>query len=118
MDCAQARAHADLFGYRFIATNCHWLFAGSPTPLRSQRTFTGTKEHPGRSRSRRNHAKNASPLGAGAGNRSREESSAAARLLAKNLGALEAAPLSGQNQKLLYARSALSVPKLDGSKST
>src|SRR5947207_7998648 len=104
MDRAQTRAHADFFEYRFVAADCHWLFAGSPAPVRSQHTFTGTEKHPRKSRPSSNHEKNAGPVGASVGNRSRAESAAAARLLAKNLRALATAPGSGQNQKLLHAR--------------
>src|SRR5438876_8144801 len=117
MDCAQTRAHVDLFERSFVATDCHWLFAGSPAPVRSQHTFTGTEKHPRKSRPSSNHAKNACPLGASVSNRSRAESAGTARLLAKNLRALAAAPGSRQNQKLLHARGALSVTKLDAGKS-
>src|SRR5437870_9021303 len=109
MDCAQTRTHADFFGYSFVAADCHWLFAGSPAPVRSQHTFTGTEKHPRKSRPSSNHEKNADPVGASVGNRSREESAGTARLLAKNLRALAAAPSDWQNQKLLHARGALSV---------
>src|SRR2546430_14525420 len=118
MDRGQPRAHADFFGYRFAAAGCHWLFTGSPTPLRSQHTFIGAEKHPRKSRPSSHHEKNADPVGASVGNRSRAESAGTARLLAKNLRALATAPCSGQNQKFLHACGALSVTKLDAGKST
>src|SRR6266568_1656434 len=117
MDRAQTRAHADFFEYRFVGADCRWLFPDSPAPVRSQHTFTGTKKHPRKSRPSSNHEKNADPVGASVGNRSRAQPAGTARLLAKNLRALAAAPGSGQDQELLHARGALSVTKLDASKS-
>src|SRR5213083_108224 len=102
MDGAQTCADAHLFGFDFVAADYHWFFASSSAPLRSQHTFTGAKKRPRRSCPSGNHAKNAGPLGASAGNRSGEESAGAARLLAKNLRALAAAPGIGQNQKFLH----------------
>src|SRR6266404_2022891 len=118
MDCAQTRAHADFFEHSFVGADCRWLFADSPAPVRSQHTFTGTEKHPRKSRPSSHHEKNADPVGASVGNRSRGQSAGTARLLAKNLRALATAPGSRQNQKLLHARGALSVTKLDASKST
>src|SRR6266446_10211145 len=117
MDRAQTRAHADFFECRFVAADCRWLFADSPAPARSQHTFTGTEKHPRKSRPSSNHEKNAGTLGTRVGNRSRGQSAGTARLLAKNLRALAAAPSDWQNQKLLHARGALSFTKLDASKS-
>src|SRR5437762_5182523 len=118
MDCAKTHAHADFFECRFVAADCHRLFAGSPAPLRSQHTVIAAKKHPCESRSRENHAQDARALGTCPGDCSWGKSAGTARLLAKNFRALAAASDSRQNQKLLYTRGALSVTKLDASKST